>query len=172
MRQAARAALLALGLGACASDRPEAERAVRAYAAALVASYRANDAAALAPVATARELRKVTALVDLKRAGGLVLESELEALEILSVTRPAGDRMDVRARERWRYHDRHLQQGAAQGPTFVAVIELEYHFVREGGAWKMDEARASRTEYLEPKGYAPHQVGHGAREGGAASPSR
>jgi hypothetical protein len=164
------AALLALGLAAaCAADKGEAERAVRAYDAALAAAYRANDPAGLAPVATAREVRKVTALVDLKRAGGLVLESTLESLEVLAVTASSRERMEVSARERWRYFDRPAAGGPPPGPTFLVVVDLDYVVVREQGAWKVDEVRGRKTEYLEPKGYAPHQAGHGAQEGGATT---
>jgi hypothetical protein len=166
------AALLALGLSAaCAPGNADAERAVRAYDAALAAAYRANDPAGLASVATAREVRKVTALVDLKRAGGLVLESTLESLEVLAVAAPSRERMEVSARERWRYFDRPAGGGPPPGPGFLVVVDLDYVLVREGGAWKVDEVRGRRTEYLEPKGYAPHQAGHGARDGGATTRS-
>jgi len=146
-------------LAACSSDRSEAERAVRAYDEALVAAYRANDPALVAPRVTARELRKVTALIDLKRSNGIVLESTLESLEVESASRPAPDRLQVSTRERWRYFDRPLAPGSPTGQVFVAVMALDYQLVREGGAWKVDELRGRSTEYLEPKGWKPH---HGA----------
>jgi hypothetical protein len=155
-------------LAACGGDRADAERAVRAYDAALIAAYRGGDPAPLAPVATAREVQKVTALLDLKRAGGLVLESALEMLEVGAVERPERDRLRVRTRERWRYFDRRAAGGQA-GETLVALVELDYDLVREEGAWKVAATRGRSTEYLEPKGYRPH---HGAaREAGGRSPS-
>jgi len=158
------AAALALA-AACSSDRSEAEGAVRAYDEALVAAYRANDPAPLARRATAREARKLAALIDLKKANGIVLESALEALEVESASRPAPDRLRVSTRERWRYFDRPLAPGSPPGQLFVAVMALDYVLVREGGDWKVDEVRGRSTEYLEPKGWKPH---HGASAGPAS----
>jgi len=157
------AAALALAAG-CASDRAEAERAVRAYGEALAAAYRANDPAPAAPRVTARQLRKLTALIDLKRSNGIVLESALESLEVESASHPAPDRLQVFTRERWRYFDRPLAPGSPAGQVFVAVMALDYELVREGREWKVDELRGRSTEYLEPKGWKPHH-------GGSAEPA-
>jgi hypothetical protein len=152
---AALAAAAAAGSAGCGGDRREAERLARGYVAALAAAYRQNDPAPVAPLVGARHLGKVSTLIDLKRTARLVLESEAESLEVTAVERPAPDRLVVRTRERWRYQDRPLDPGANPGPRHVVVLALEYAFVREGGAWKLDEAKALSSEVLEPKGGAP-----------------
>jgi len=146
----------------CGSARREAEEAVRAYDEALVAAFRASDPRGLAHRVTDRELRKATTLIDLKNGSGLVLESALESLEVLEASRPAPDRLLASTRERWRYFDRPLDPAASPGPTVVAVMDLDYELVREAGAWKVDRVRGKSTQYLEPKGFKPHQ---GAEDG-------
>jgi len=148
---AALAVPAAAALTGCRGDGPEAEALARGYVAALAAAYRQNDPAPLAPLVGARHLKKVSALIDLKRAARLVLESETESLEVTAVERPDPTRLLVRTRERWRYQDRPLDPGASPGPRYVVVLALEYAFVREDGAWKLDEARAISSDTLEPK---------------------
>lgn len=161
------AACLAAWLAACSSDRREAERAVRAYNQAAILAYRTRDPSGLREVATEKEWRKVLVLVDLKTANGLALEAEMESLELTSVARPGPDSLRVGSRERWRYHDRPLQPGKRAGTVFVADMTLQYDFVRQGGGWKLDEARTLSSEYLEPRGYRPgREHGHGAEERG------
>jgi hypothetical protein len=150
-----RAAALALAAClACASGRGEAEAAVRAYDEALAAAYRAGDVSLLAGAASAREQRKVAALVALKTAAGLVLESDLLRLEVTGAERAEGE-MVVTARERWRYFDRPVAPGKPAGPTFLVDMTLRYHFVREAGGWKMDRGETIASEVLEPAPPAP-----------------
>lgn len=144
----------------CSTDRREAERAVRAYNEAAVLAYRTRDLVPLREVATEKEWGKVVVLVDLKTASGLVLESELEALEVTGSEKPSPDRLKIVTRERWRYHDRPLQPGRPPGTVFVAQMTLEYDFVREDGRWKVDAARTLSNQYLEPKGFQP-EAPHG-----------
>lgn len=147
------------------ADRTRGKDAVRRYLDASRAAYLANDPALLAPVATERELRKVIALIDLKRANGLVLDGTVESLEVQRVTRTEDGKLQVATRERWRYFDRPAAGGGPSGQVFVAVMELDYDLVLEGGAWKVAEVRGRSTEYLEPKGYQPHRgTSHGSGE--------
>lgn len=163
------AALALLAASACSTDRREAERAVRAYDEAVIQAYRARDLSKLREVATEREWGKVQTLVDLKAAGRLVLESELESLAVTEVQGGSPDRMAARTRERWRYWDRPLDPGKPQGTVFVADMTLEYHLVRErGGPWKVDAVRALSNELVEPKGHRL-DPGHGDRHGAAAA---
>lgn len=156
------------------ADRARAKQAVQAYLDASRAAYLANNPALLAPAATVREVNKVTALIDLKRGNGLVLDGTVESLELQRVSRPEDDKLLVATRERWRYFDRPASGKGPNGQVFVAVMELDYDLVREGGVWKVAEVRGRSTEYLEPKGYQPHRAAsHGAGEGKekAAAPS-
>jgi len=148
----------------CGSDpEAEGERAVRAYCEALIVAYRTSDANVMQPVTTEKEWRKLFTLIDLKRAAGLVLESELESLRVTSVEQPGPGVMTVAATERWRYFDRPMELGSPPGTEFVVEMDLMYSFVDEDGAWKMDQATTHRQEYIEPEGYLPveHQS-HGA----------
>lgn len=157
------AVVLALALASgCSLEGREAEQAVRRYNEAAILAYRTRDFARLREVATEKEWGKVVVLVDLKSASGLVLESELEDLEVTRATKPSPDHLKVETRERWRYHDRPLQPGRPPGSVFVAQMGLEYDFVREGGAWKLDAARTLSNEYLEPKGFRPEAPHGGA----------
>ena len=137
---------------------------MRAYDEAIVAAYRANDAAKLSGLVTARELRKVSAIIDVKRSAGVALESTLEELAVTGVERPGPDAMVVLSRERWRYFDRPVEPGRPPGQVFVMAAVLRYEFVRIDGEWKMDQARTLGSEYLEPKGWSPRHAPHGAAE--------
>lgn len=135
----------------------EGERAVRSYCEALVIAYRTSDAGAVRSKTTEREWSKLFTLIDLKRAAGLVLESELESLSVTAVEQSSPDVLTVAATERWRYFDRPVELGRPPGPEFVVEMDLVYSFVREGGAWKMDQATTRRHEYIEPQGYRPDE---------------
>lgn len=163
------AAALAVELTAgCARLRleREAEAAVRRYNDALIVAYRTNDPRGLESVAGQDELRRLVALIDLKRAGHLALESRVESLELLEATTPGPDAMVVRTRERWRYWDRALKPGMPAGPVFVADLWMRWELARESGVWKVQKGRTERSDYLEPKGFQPGaggQSGHLAR---------
>lgn len=140
----------------CGDDlHTEGERAVQAYCDAVIIAYRTSDASAVQPVTTEREWRKIFTLIDVKRAGGWVLESELESLAVTAVEQPSPGFMKVAATERWRYFDRPMELGVPPGAEFVAEMDLMYSFVNEDGVWKMDQATTHRHEYIEPKGYQP-----------------
>lgn len=142
----------------CGNDlHAEGQRAVRAYCEALVVAYRTSDASAVQPVTTEREWRKLFTLIDIKRAAGLVLESELESLTVTAVEQPGPGLMTVEATERWRYFDRPVELGTAPGTEFVVEMDLMYSFVDEDGAWKMDQATTRRHDYIEPEGYRPSE---------------
>lgn len=157
------AALAVLSLPGCGSGlKREAAGAVRAYNAALVEAYRHSDPKRLEPAATAEELRKVWALIDLKRGAGLVLECTLESMEVTSAATAADGALIVETRERWRYFDRALNPGTSPGTVFVADMRIRYRFLREGDAWKMDRGETLACEYLEPKGFDPRSTAHPA----------
>lgn len=166
-----RAVLLALLCGtlpACNADKREAEALVRAYNEAAILAYRTRTFGELQKVASMKEWGRVVVLVDLKSAGDLVLESELQALEVSSTQRIDDDLMKVTTKERWRYWDRALKPGTPAGTVFVAVMTLDYDFVREEGVWKMSSARTLTNEYLEPAGFKldPHGRTHGFADAG------
>ena len=152
-------AVLAGSVAAGCGDnlQSEGERAVRAYCEALVIAYRTSDADAVRPVTTEREWRKLFTLIDLKRAAGLVLESELESLTVTAVEQPGPGVLTVAATERWRYFDRPVELGRPPGTEFVVEMDLVYSFVDKDGVWKMDEATTRRHEYIEPDGYHPDE---------------
>jgi len=172
------AGMLAFGLlpvvAGCAGSRleREAEAAVRSYNQALVVAYRTNDERGLERVAGANEVRRLTALIDLKRAGNLALESRVEELELIAVDRSGPDELEVRTRERWRYWDRALKPGMPARPVFVADLWMRWKLGREAGVWKILEGRTERSEYLEPRDFQP---GNARNNEGAAvveSPSQ
>ncbi len=125
------------------------EPAVRAYNAESIAAYRTGDASRLRDVATAAEHRRLVALIDLKKAAGLVLESKLERLDVTASERAGDSELRVRTREEWRYHDRALRPGASPGREFHADMEMEYRLVLESGQWKVDEVRTLSNKYLD-----------------------
>lgn len=171
-RVAAAAALLVLA--ACSRKEAELGAAVRAYDDALVRAYARNDASPLTGLATAKEQGRVQVLVDLKAGGKLVLESRIESFEVTQAS-ASGDAATVETRERWRYHDRHLKPGEADGPEFVADMRMSYDLVREDGRWKVAGVKTLSNEYLEggrPAAAAHGQAGHGkAGLAGAEGPS-
>ena len=163
---AARLALAAAGLAAalgtgCRRSGAGAE-SVRAYCDALATSFRSRDASAVVPFASEAEARRVAALVRLKTAGGLVLESELERFAVEGEERTGPDSIRVRTRERWRYHDRAVRPGVAPGRTFVAEMVMAYDVGRVAGAWKVVKAVTISNEFIEPRGFAPIAWHHGA----------
>ena len=152
----------------CGDDlHTDGERAVQAYCEAVIVAYRTGDADTVLPVATESEWRKIFTLIDVKRAGGLVLESELESLTVTSVDQPNPGFMTVVATERWRYFDRPIELGKPPATEFVVEMDIEYSFVDQDGVWKMDEATTRRHEYIEPKGYRP--AGKHSRETASGS---
>ncbi len=155
------ASMLALGLlplaGGCGKWGLErdAAAAVRAYNEALVVAYRTNDPRGLEQVAGTNEVRKLTALIDLKRNGNLALESNVEQFALIAVERSDPDALVVRTRERWRYWDRPLKPGMPAGQVFVADLWMRWQLGREAGVWKILEGKTERSEYLQPKGFRP-----------------
>jgi hypothetical protein len=133
-----RALLLALAAAACARPERDAAAAVRRYDDELVRAYRLGDASGLPRVATEDEVRRVTALIDLKSAAKLVLESDLETFRVdrVEVGRDASAAV-VQTTERWRYFDRHLVPGEAPGPTFESEMAMRYDLVRDRETWKV-----------------------------------
>ena len=154
MRRLAAAALLLIG--ACQGASTDLAKAVRAYDDALVRAYAGGNASTLANLATAKEAGRVQVLIDLKTSGKLVLESKIESFEVTSAS-TSGDVATVETRERWRYHDRHLEPGKPTGPEFVADMRMRYALVREGGRWKVESVSTLSNEYLNGKEGNPGQ---------------
>lgn len=149
--------LIAVLMGCRRSDElREGAEAVRAYNSALIDAYSTSDPSKMEPVATVKECRKIWALIDLKRAAGLVLENTLEETRVLAVTYPKPLEMVVETTERWRYCDRPLKPGAPAGQVFVAQMRMRYNFVKSSGGWKMDQGETLSCEYLEPIGFTPN----------------
>lgn len=149
----------------------DGEAAVRAYNDAIVVAYRLNDPRGLEKVAGGDEVRRLTALIDLKRNGNLALESRLEELVVLGVEPLGTDRMTVATRERWRYSDRALKPGMPTGPVFVADLWMTWELGRARGAWRVLRGRTERSEYLEPPGFQPGAPAPAA-QGARAEPHR
>jgi hypothetical protein len=168
MSRALALALCCATLPACDTDKREAEALVRAYNEAAILAYRTRNFGDLQKVATKKEWGRVLVLVDLKSAGDLVLEADLQALEIASAQRINDDLLKVTTKERWRYWDRALKPGAPAGTVFVAAMTLDYDFVKDEGVWRMSSARTLTNEYLEPAGFKldPHGRAHGAADAG------
>jgi hypothetical protein len=136
---------------ACTSPAArEGEAAVRRYNEVAIAAYRANDPSRLREVATAREARKVFALVDLKKASEVVLESTLLRLSVKGIERISDERMTVETEERWRYHDRPLQPGVPPGSELLADMHVRYDVFREDGAWKVSGVAVPWNQYYDP----------------------
>jgi hypothetical protein len=152
----ARAAASVLLFAACQGASAEASRAVREYDDLLVRAYAGGNASPLANRASAKELGRVQVLIDLKSAGKLVLESRIESFEVTSAS-TSGNIATVETRERWRYHDRHLEPGKPPGPEFVADMRMRYELAREGGRWKVQSVSTLSNEYLNGKGGNPGQ---------------
>ena len=159
---AAASAALALVSPGCEAQRQQwaAERAVRAYDEALAEAYRMSDASRLKDAAGEKEVGRVQVLIDLKRSSALVLESRIESLTVTHVRAVGPDGLEVRTRERWRYHDRPTRPGRPPGPVFVAEMEMEWDLARVRGTWRVEKGRTLSSTYLEPKGFVP-----GKREG-------
>lgn len=165
MKRRVALAICCAALVGCNADKREAEGLVRSYNEAAIIAYRTGNLEGLKKVATQQEWGRVVVLVELKTAAGLVLESELQALEITAVQRPHDGLLEVSTRERWRYWDRPRKPGAPAGTVFVAQMTLTYDFVREEGGWKMSSARTLTNEYLEPAGFKlrPHDLDAGSQ---------
>lgn len=129
----------AVALAACGrSDSAAAAKAVREYDDALVRAFRLSDASRMGEVATRKEADRVLVLVDLKASNRIVLESTLEAFEVVDAKR-AGEAAVVETKERWRYHDRPLAPGRSPGPEIVSDMRLRFDLVRDAGRWKVSE---------------------------------
>lgn len=153
-------------------DRAEAEQTIRGYNDASILAYRMRDFEPLRRFATDGEWGRVVVLVDLKTASRLVLEGELLSLAVERVERSGPDARVAETRERWRYHDRPVDPGAARPTTFVADMRMRYDLVPAAGGWRVDRTHTIENTYLEPKGAArePHGAGHGDTGAGTDAP--
>jgi hypothetical protein len=154
--------LILLTLAACDRTTSDVSRAVRNYDEALVVAFRTGDLAPLRKTAGEKEVRKVTALIDLKRASGLVLESSFEDFAVESVKITGTDGALVKTSETWTYHDRAAVPGKAPGDTFVAKMTMEYTMQHNGGTWRVTQARTLANDFLAPKEFRMQKIAQGA----------
>ncbi|MHB0968491.1 MAG: hypothetical protein ACYC7A_08895 [Thermoanaerobaculia bacterium] len=162
-------ALACFALAACNRETAAIRKAVPAYNDALISAFRTGDLEGIRRTAGAEEAKKIEALVDLKRAGGFVLESELTSFAIDAIDRVGPDGANVRTSETWRYHDRALTPGTPPGTKFVARMTMQYSMERRDGHWYVTQVRTLTNEFLEPRGYrAPAAVEEGKNAHGAS----
>lgn len=137
---------------------------MRQYNEALIVAYRTGRLDSLKAVAGEREVGRVIALVDLKTAGHLVLESDLRGFEVVSVAVAGPETWRVRTRETWQYQDRPTRPGMTVGPRFVAEMDMEYEVARQEGRLKVMKGRTLESRYVEPPGLAaPSSLGGSPR---------
>ena len=143
-------AFLAFALG-CARVSPDKARAlVVKYNDVVCEAYRKNDIRLIDAVVgpDAPDGRRLTGLIGVRVDMGLTLDARLESLEVTQVEQ-AGDDLQVRTREQWRYRDVQTATGRQVGEASVDHYEMHYRFKRQKGAWLVEETRFA----------APPQVG-------------
>jgi hypothetical protein len=116
----------------------EARAIVRSYIAKLAEAYRVSDAELLDPVATDAEVRRVTALVGIKRDSGLNLDSELLEVTFGKIERKKEEIL-VETQERWRYRDRQIGTGKVVGLPSEDFYSIRYSLLREKDKWRVDQ---------------------------------
>jgi hypothetical protein len=137
---------------ACTEDlQLKFKKVIVEYNQAVITAYQSGTAKGLLDIAAEKESNKVQVLIDVKSSNGLVLESELQNIEILSVTAVTPTDYSVRTKERWKYFDRPLTVGASAGQVFIADMQLEYAIQKNNNKWKVLKVKAEKTEYLEQK---------------------
>jgi len=121
---------------------------VSAYNKASIHAFRTSDFSLLGNVAGDKELRVIKVLVESKQYGGVVLESTLEKLELVSVKESGTTGMIVDTKERWRYYDRPLSPKMPPGPVFVGEMTMRYDCSKASGKWKVMKVTtiANKTE--------------------------
>lgn len=144
-------ALLSVGWLGCGSDWATA--LIRDYNEASIVAFRTGELSKLEAVASEDEARKVVTLVDLKKSQNLVLESSLDALELVSTNMTGKDGAIVETRETWTYQDRPLRPGDAPGTRFVARMKMRYDCSRTNRVWKVSKVVTLSNEFLEPRGF-------------------
>jgi hypothetical protein len=154
--------MILLAFAACDRSTSELSRLVRDYDEALILAFRTGDLASLRRNANEEEVNKVAALVDLKRAAGLVLEAEILSLDIESIEHIGPEGAVVHTTETWKYHDRAVAPGTAPGETFVSTMSMQYSMERHDGEWRVTQVRTVTNEFLEPKGFKLDKRAHGA----------
>jgi len=142
--------LVFLVLVGCSDDERQVGQSVRQYNEALIVAFRTGDLSPLQPVAHDEEIRKVEKLLDLKREGGLVLESTLVSFEVLSAKANGNDGFVVETKEQWRYFDRELRPGKSPARRFVADMHMRYEVKRSGNEWRVLKVRTIANQFVVP----------------------
>jgi hypothetical protein len=138
-------AAFALAASGCSKlDDDEARKLVRTYLARVIEAYRVSDAELAAPVASDREVRKLTGLIGVKRDGGMNLDAQLLEIQFEAIER-RGQEVRITARERWRYRDLQIGTGKQVGEASTDTYRLVYELGRESGRWVV-----LKTEFVEP----------------------
>jgi len=110
---------------------------VSAYNRASIHAFKTSDFSLLENVTGDKELRVIKVLVESKQYGGVVLESTLENLELVSVKESGKTGMIVDTKERWRYFDRPLSPKRPPGPVFTGEMTMRYDCSNTSGKWKV-----------------------------------
>jgi hypothetical protein len=71
---------------------------------------------------------------------GLTLDAQMLSLEVTGVER-AGDQMQVRTRERWKYRDRRIGTGEQVSEESLDAYEMLYVFQWVDPSWVVNEIR-------------------------------
>lgn len=142
--------LLLLALGCSRVSPGQARNLVARYNEVVSEAYRKNDIRLIDAVVgpNAPDGARLTGLIGVRLDMGLTLDAHLESLEVTKVEQ-AGDNLQVRTREQWRYRDVQTATGRQVGEASVDHYEMHYRFKRQKGAWLVEE-----TQFT-----APPQVG-------------
>jgi hypothetical protein len=174
------ARLLSLALLAAASagcrrtSEPEARGLVERYNRVVSEAYRRGDVKLVDPVVGPREGKKLTGLIGVRLDLGLTLDSELLSLDVTGVEREGGS-LRVFTRETWRYRDRRIGDGEQVGDEARDEYEMQYTFVRQDGAWVVDDLKFSKPPLVGRKTSAwraPPEALHGVRTSPTSRPAQ
>jgi hypothetical protein len=122
------------------SSEDQARALVERYNQVVSEAYRRGDVRLIDPVVGPREGKKLTGLIGVRLDFGLTLDSHLLSLQVTGVEQ-AKDVMRVATKERWRYRDLRIGNGAQVGEESLDSYEMLYIFTNINKAWLVDEIR-------------------------------
>jgi hypothetical protein len=131
----------------------EAKQAVRAYLTRVIDAYRVSDAELTDPVASDREVRKLTGLIGVKRDSGVNLHAELLDLQFERVEK-VKDGFSVSTREKWTYRDLAIGTGKQVGEGSTDSYRMVYKLERDKDRWVVGETAFSEEPVIGRK-FAP-----------------
>lgn len=135
----------ALALGGCQrlSDEESIALVVR-YNARNVEAFRAGDARLTEETTGLEEGKKLLGLIGVRMDQGTVLDAQLLSFDVTGVVRER-DRVQVTARERWRWVVRRVGTGQPLGAASDDAYVMRYTLGREQERWVV-----LKTEHAEP----------------------